>query len=175
MSLPSPETPLLANTRTSNGQTLAELSDQSPVLLVLLRHEGCPFCRNAMYDIARLRHQIEGAGTAIVLAHMASEEDFATFAARYGLSAIPSIANPDRSLYRGMGLRRASLLRLMGPRVLWALLKARLAGHRQGPVKGDPFQLPGAFLLHQGKVVRGYAYRHAADRPDYVSLATLQN
>ena len=166
------EPQLLASTRTSTGDSLADLSNASPVLLVLLRHEGCTFCRNAMSDIARLRPRIEEIGTRIVVGHMSSESDFKTFAGRYGLSSIASVADPDRALYRGLGLRRGRLFQLMGPRVLWTWLKSTLSGHLPGRIKGDPFQLPGAFLLHEGQVLKAHAYRDAADRPDYVALAT---
>lgn len=172
MGTDSADNNLLAKTCTSTGETLAALSERSPVLLVLLRHEGCPFCRNAMYDIARQRHQIEDAGASIVFGHMGSQDEFTAFAARYGLSTIPAVSNPDRSLYQGMGLQRASVLRLLSPKIFWAYLKAIFSGHKPGKIKGDPFQLPGAFLLHHGKVVRSHPYRNAADRPDYVSLAT---
>jgi peroxiredoxin len=172
MSSDSSATDLLAKTCTSTGESLAALSEQSPVLLVMLRHEGCPFCRNAMYDIARQRDRIEKVGTHIVLGHMGSAEEFTAFATRYGLAALPAVADPQRTLYRGMGLRRGSLLRLFGPKVLWAYLKSMVSGHRPGKIKGDSFQMPGAFLLHHGQVIRGHAYRDAGDRPDYVSLAT---
>ena len=164
---------ILARTRTNTGETLAELSEKSPVLLVLLRHEGCTFCRNAMSDIARLRSQIEGVGTRIVLGHMASDEEFASFAGRYGLGELSSVSDPARALYKALGLRRGRLWQLLGPRVLWAGIKSMLAGHLPGRVKGDPFQLPGAFLLHHGQVIKSHTYRDASDRPDYLSLAVL--
>ncbi len=172
MSIFKVPTELLANTRTNSGETLAALSEMSPVLLVLLRHEGCSFCRNAMSDIARSRESIEGVGTRIVLGHMTSENDFAAFAARYGLSALSSVADPDRELYKGLGLRHGSLWQLMGPKVVWAYLKSMFAGHLPGRIKGDPLQLPGAFLFNQGQVLKAHLYRDAGDRPDYVSLAT---
>ncbi len=166
------DTELLASTRTSTGGTLAELSEKSPVLLVLLRHEGCTFCRNAMSDIARLRTQIESVGTRIVLGQMGSEEEFRAFAGRYGLSTVTSVCDPERKLYKGLGLRRGRLWQLLGPRVLWRLLKSTLAGHLPGGIKGDPFQLPGAFLIHRGQVIKIHRYRDASDKPDYIDLAT---
>ncbi len=172
MSKSQVDTELLGKTRTSTGESLAVISGKSPVLLVLLRHEGCTFCRNAMSDIARLRRQIEDIGTRIVLGHMGTEEDFAAFAGRYGLSDIPAVADPQRTLYKGLGLRRGRMLQLIGPRVLCAWAKSTLSGYLPGKIKGDPLQLPGAFLLHHGQVLKGHAYRDASDRPDYVALAT---
>ncbi len=164
---------LLAHTMTSTGETLSQLSEKSPVLLVMLRHEGCSFCRNAMSDIARLHERIEAVGTRIVLGHMWREKDFAAFAARYGLSSLTSVADPGRTLYKGLGLKRGTLLQLLSPKVLWAAFRTSLRGHPPGWIKGDIFQLPGAFLIHHGKVVRSHTYRDAFNRPDYVSLATL--
>ena len=142
------------------------------MLLVLLRHEGCTFCRNAMSDIARVLPRIEAGGTRVVIGHMSSEADFAAFAERYGLSSIASVSDPERELYKGLGLRRGRLIQLLGPRVLWTWFKSTMSGHFPGKIKGDPFQLPGAFLLHHGRVVKAHAYRDASDRPDYVALAT---
>src|SRR5260370_484740 len=62
-------------TRTSAGMTLDEVSRLSPVLLVFLRHRGCPFCREALADIAAQRKEIEKTGTQIVLVHMLNEDD----------------------------------------------------------------------------------------------------
>ncbi|WP_395745791.1 SelL-related redox protein [Prosthecobacter sp.] len=174
MSTPSAISSLLARTRTSTGESLAELSEKTPVLLVLLRHEGCTFCRNAMSDIARLRRQIEASGTRIVLGHMSTPEGFATFAARYGLADVPAVEDPQCALYKGLGLKRGRLMQLIGLRVLTAWIKSTLAGHFPGKIKGDPLQLPGAFLLHHGRAVKKHTYRDASDRPDYIALATPQ-
>ena len=174
MSTSTESATLLGHTLTSSGESLAALSEKSPVLLVLLRHEGCTFCRNAMSDIARLRRQIEGAGTRIVLGHMGTAEDFAAFAERYGLADIAAVADPQRTLYKGLGLQRGRMMQLIGLRVLWAWVRSSVAGHLPGRIKGDPLQLPGAFLLHHGQVIKRHSYRDAADRPDYVMLATPQ-
>jgi peroxiredoxin len=173
MSTSQSGTALLADTATSTGETLAVLSEKTPILLVLLRHEGCPFCRNVMSDIARLRDRIEATGARIVLGHMTDATSFEAFATRYGLANLPAVADPDRRLYKGLGLRHGALWQLFGPKALWAYLKTIIAGHLPGKIKGDPLQLPGAFLIHDSKVIRGHIYRNAGDKPDYVSLATL--
>ncbi len=167
------EAELLAMTKTDKGPTLAELSHASPVLLMLLRHEGCTFCRNAMSDIARHRRKIEGLGTRIVLGHMNSEETFRAFAQRYGLADLPMVSDPQRFLYRGLGLPRGNFWQILGPKVIWGGLKSVLAGHFPGKVSGDIFQLPGAFLLHHGQVVKAHRFSSSADRPDYLAFVAL--
>ena len=44
----------LASIRTESGATLLALVQESPVLLVFLRHFGCSFCRQAISDVAEL-------------------------------------------------------------------------------------------------------------------------
>ena len=49
----SPEVHSLAlRIRTNRGQTLQEMSQERPLLLVFLRHRGCPFCRETLADFA---------------------------------------------------------------------------------------------------------------------------
>ena len=167
------EAELMAQTLTDKGESLAAMSENTPVLLVLLRHEGCTFCRNAMSDVARLRRKIEGLGTRIVLAHMSTNETFRAFAKRYGLADLSLVSDPERALYRGLGLPRGNLWQIIGPKVMWRGLKAVLAGHLPGKMSGDVFQLPGVFLLHHGKVIKAHRYRNSADKPDYAAFASL--
>lgn len=48
---------------------------------------------------------------------MGKLEDFQTFAIRYGSQDLPTIADPERTLYRGLSLKRGTLWQLMGIRV----------------------------------------------------------
>jgi hypothetical protein len=41
---------VLREYRTETGRTLLELVDESPVLLIFLRHFGCSFCRQTLDD-----------------------------------------------------------------------------------------------------------------------------
>jgi len=63
-------TKVLDSKLTRKGVDLATLSLVSPVLLVFLRHAGCPFCREAMSDLASSRQAIEETGTRIVLVYL---------------------------------------------------------------------------------------------------------
>jgi len=164
----------LAATRTNTGSTVAELSQRAPVLLVFLRHAGCTFCREALADLAQQRAALEKAGTQLVLVHLGDDASFGAFAAGYGLGDVPRVSDPERALYRALGLRRASLAEMLDPRMWWRGLQAAiLEKHGFGGVQGDMAQMPGVFLIKEGRVVTGYAHRSPADRPDYLELCQL--
>jgi hypothetical protein len=164
-----------ARTEPLNGQgvTLGSLSCSSPVLLIFLRHAGCPFSREALADIAVRRPEIEGAQTTIVLAHMGGPEEGLAVLRKYGLDDLHQISDPCRSLYRAFGLRRGGLWKLFGPKVwLRSLDACILHRHGLGRVAGDALQMPGMFLIFHGQVLRSYRHQCIADRPDYVRFTT---
>ena len=167
------EATLLAEARTSDGSSLAELSREQPVLVVFLRHSGCTFCREALADIAARRSEIEGTGAKIALVHMGTPESFAAFAGAYGLGDLPAVSDPARRLYRGIGLRRGTLSQLLGWSVWLRGARAFFSGHRVGKLEGDGTQMPGVFLIRDGRVVRRFVHATAAERPEYVEICRL--
>lgn len=167
------EATLLSEARTTSGVSVAELSNRQPVLLVLLRHSGCTFCREALADLAAGRSEIEATGSRIALVHMGLAESFAEFTAAYGMADVAAVSDPERRLYRGLGLRRGRIGQLFGWTVWLRGTKSFFSGHHPGVLEGDGTQMPGVFLIHHGKVVKRFIYSHAAERPDYVSLCRL--
>jgi len=158
---------------TQHQVSIDELSRLSPVLLVFLRHAGCTFCREAMTDLSRQRRKIEAAGARLVMVHMNDESRAAQFFRRYDLADLPRVSDPGRSIYRAFGLRRGSLIEVFGPKVWWRGFQAGILGrHSIGRLEGDGFQMPGAFLIYHGEVIRSYRHQSAADRPNYVRLVT---
>lgn len=159
---------LIGNT----GKSLFQLSEQSPVLVVFLRHSGCTFCREAMADLGAKRATIEASGTRIALVHLSTEADIAPFAEKYGVADLPRFADPDRLLYREFDLAPGGITQLLGLKVWWrGMLAALKAGHGFGGIKESMFQMPGTFLIENGKVLRAFRHQSAADRPDYTQLA----
>ncbi|MFN7936457.1 MAG: peroxiredoxin-like family protein [Bryobacteraceae bacterium] len=157
--------------RTKDGVDLATLSLLSPVLVVFLRHTGCMFCRETMAEIARLRPQLETSGVRIVLVHHGRSATMERMLNRNGLGGLDRIYDADRSLYRAFGLRRGRASQVFGisiwPRALSALRK-----HGAGIPSGDPFQMPGVFLLHRCEVLQSFRHRRISDRPDYENIAS---
>ena len=159
------------------GRSLDQLSRERPVLLVFLRHLGCTFCREAAKDVSVQREAIEREGVTPAFVGMMDEDSLGPFLDAYGLGDLPRFADPEKELYRAFGLRRGNPRQLFGPRVwkrgLAAAAPAWLGGggHGLGALQGDGLQLPGVFLLHEGRVIGGYRHETAADRPDYRELA----
>lgn len=161
--------------RTQTGRTLGELSAVRPQLVVFLRHSGCTFCRQALADLARERAVIERSGTGVVLVHMQDESTAAALMASYGLSEVPRISDPQRTLYDAFQLHRGTMGQVAGPAVWWAGLKSLTAGHLPGIPAADVFQLPGAFLLFQGKILKAFRAETSAAHPDYCEMAQHGN
>jgi hypothetical protein len=67
---------------------------------------------------------------------------------------------------------RGHFRQLFGWRVwLRGFQSAILAGNGFGKLVGDGFQMPGAFLLQDGKIVAEHRHKNAADEPNYWQLS----
>jgi hypothetical protein len=162
----------LHEARTQKGQSLAGLSRDSPLLVVFLRHLGCTFCRETVQDVARSREELEAAGARPVFVHHGDDAAAAELLSRRGMADALRVSDPERRLYRAFALGRGSLSALFGPRVWWRdFVAGVLKGHGVGKLDGDGFQISGAFLLHEGRMLRSHRTRCAADRPDSVRIA----
>ena len=93
--------------RTAGGDTLASLAARGPLVLVFLRHFGCPLCQEMVADVAARRTAMADSGTTVVFVHMHPEPQAAAFFARYGVSDLQRVSDPARTLYRAFGVPRA--------------------------------------------------------------------
>jgi peroxiredoxin len=157
--------------RTQEGQNLVELSHARPQLIVLLRHSGCTFCRQALAELARQRSVIERLGAGIILVHPGGDSEILPLLSKHGLQNVPRISDPQCRLYRQFGLEQGRISQLLGWRVWWRAMKAALLeGHGIGSIAGNPFQMPGVYVVQGDRAVCGFQHDSAADRPDYTQL-----
>ncbi len=154
-----------------HDRSLAERSRERPHLVVFLRHFGCTFCKEALADLKQQRAAIEADGVGIACVHMSPESDAAAFFAAYDLGDVPRFSDPDRRLYRAFELQRGRFTQLFGWRSFVRGVAATFGGHAAGKLQGDGFQMPGAFLVADGEIVRAFRHDSAGDRPDYCELA----
>lgn len=82
----------------------------------------------------------------------------------------PAIADPERVLFQAFSLHKGKLRDVVGLRSLMAGLRATFRGNGVGKPVGDVWQMPGAFVLHEGRVIWSHAFRHAGDLPAYEKL-----
>lgn len=155
---------------TSRGDTIAAASRDQPLLLLFTRHAGCTFCREALVDLADRLPRLRSAGVEPMVVFQGSDAIKQTLAG-YGLGDVATIHDPNCELYRAYDLGRGRVGQLFGPAV-WVrgFRAAILDRHGVGKLDGDGFQMPGAFLVRDGKVIAGHRHRDAADRVDVCEL-----
>ena len=158
---------------TETGRSLLDLVDESPVLLVFLRHFGCSFCAMALDRVSQMRSQIEAKGVRPVFVHLGSPERARPYFDYYHLSDIERISNPDATLYQlpAFALSRTNpYLHLFNPAVWRGWLKGAIFKYGIGTIREDGYQMPGVFLLKERRIARAYRHREISDEPDYLKL-----
>src|SRR5580700_9112479 len=158
---------------TETGRSLLDLVDESPVLLIFLRHFSCAFCAQALDRVAKARPQIEAKSARPVFIHLGSPERARPYFDYYNLSDVERISNPEATLYQvpAFGLSRTNpYLHSLHPAVLMGWLKGAIFKYGIGMIKEDAEQMPGVFFLKGRKIVRAFRHRTIADEPDYLKL-----
>lgn len=163
----------LTRVRDEQGRVLSDVFAKRKVLLVFVRHSGCTFCREALKQLQSIKPKLDQANTMLAVVHLGPPGDPDGFFKRYQLGDdVVRISNPECTLFRAFGLMRGRFRQLFGWRVwLRGFKSAILAGNGFGKLVGDGFQMPGAFLLDNGKIVAEHRHKNAADEPDYWQLA----
>ena len=159
--------------QTETGRSLLDLIDESPVLLIFLRHFACAFCAQTLDRVARVRQQIEAKGVRPVFVHLGSPARAKPYFDYYHLSDVERISNPDATLYQlpFFALSRTNpYLHFFNPTVWRGWLKGALFKYGIGMIKEDAEQMPGVFFIKERKIVRAFRHRTIADEPGYVKL-----
>jgi len=161
----------LRRAKDQHGTSLYDRSISGPILVVLLRHQGCTFCRKALADVAADRLRMEQVGVTPVLVHLGTEVQARMLFARYGLDDLPRVSDPTARLYRSLGLGRGRFLQLVGP-AAWVrgFRSVVIERHGLSGLAGDGFQMPGVFLIRDGRVESSFVHRVSSDRPNYSDL-----
>ena len=141
-----------------------------PTLVILLRSFGCTFCREAMADVAAVRHDIHDAGANIAFVHGESSIEAAPWFRKYGLDDVMTIPDPDLAHYQAFGLGKAGAAALVGPGVLARGAACALSHGFGAQPPAMLRQLPGVFLVQGDRILAEYRHKTGADRPDYLAI-----
>jgi peroxiredoxin len=158
---------------TETNRPLLELIDETPVLLIFLRHFSCAFCAQTLDRVARVQTQIEARGVRPVFVHLGSPERAKPYFDYYDLPNVERISDPGATLYRlpAFALSRTNpYSHFLNPTVLKGWLKGAIFKYGIGMIKEDAEQMPGVFFIKERKVARAFRHRTIADEPDYLNL-----
>jgi peroxiredoxin len=163
----------LGSIHTESGTSLLRLVQESPVLLIFLRHFGCSFCRKSISDIAGLNTELDARGVRPVFVHLGTPERAKPFFEYYRIGNVERVSDPGGALYRhplfALG-RVHPLWSLVTPAVWMGWMKGSIFKHGIGAIKEDGHQMPGVFFFKGPKIVRRFRYKTIADEPDYLGL-----
>ncbi len=99
---------------------------------------------------------------------MANQDQAEKFFAKYGVKDLPHFSSPNKELYKAFGLKRGGFNALFGLKNFARGFGA--ISHGVGKPVGDPFQMPGTFLIHKGEVLDSFVNKTASDVPNYEEI-----
>jgi hypothetical protein len=163
----------LANSTTEQGRTLLHLVDESPLLVVFLRHFGCSFCRQAIDDVAAIKGELAARGVRPVFIHLGTPERAKPYFDHYGLSDVERVSDPGARLYQHPAFqlsRTHPFSHFFRPAVLKGWFMGAIRRYGIGSIQEDGHQMPGVFVLRDRQIANTFRFRTIADRPDYLAL-----
>lgn len=153
---------------TNTGESLHSLSFKKPTLLIFLRHFGCIFCREALKEISNKRSDFDEKGVQIVFVHMTDFETAEDYFNKYGIDHPTHISDPECKYYSAFGLAKGSISQLFGLKTMLRGIEVTMKGTTFGLKQiGDGFQMPGIFMINNGRIADSYIHKTASDKPDY--------
>jgi peroxiredoxin len=146
--------PLLEVVPNGTSRSINELSHEGPVLMLLLRHLGCTFCRETLSKLSENRQALEAHYRSIVIVSMSPVEEMIPLRKDYQLEDVLLLSDPERTFYRALQIPVGSFSQTLGWKTLKrGLFSGLLFRHGIGQVRADPFQLPGSAAIERGAVV----------------------
>lgn len=158
--------------KTSDGSDVFSISEKNTVFLVFLRHFGCVFCRESLLDLSKKIDDFKKSGIVPVFVHMTDNETAEKYFKEYHWDPAIHVSDPETRFYLAFGLVKGRFSQLFG-------LKTFVRGFEAAATKGifptlttigDGYQMPGIFLVKDGKILDSFIHASAADKPDYDTL-----
>lgn len=146
-----------------NLRHLSELWSK-PLVLLFVRHLGCPFCREHLGDVRDDYDKIRAAGGEVAVVTMGLPKDADWLRSKLRLPFV-CLSDPQQQAYRAYGIPRGGFSKVSGPAIWRSGLRAMLRGGIGVP-KGDLRQLHGTAVIAPSGTLR-YIHRpkNSADQP----------
>ena len=161
---------------TSKGETLLELSNKQPIMLVFLRFFGCPFCRETLLEIQKRKDIIKSKGVKVVVVHQLPNGEAKPHFDKFQLSEVEDVSDPELMLYKGFRLKRGFISQIFGLKDLFRLIfKGVIFKTGASTYKDeDPFQMPGVFIIHGGKLLKKFIHTSVSDPIPFEDLMNFK-
>ena len=127
---------------------LASTWAEHPVVLVLLRHFGCLFCKEQAAEMSAAGDEIERLGARLVFVGSGSAQYARWFQEDYAPGR-PVYSDAELVTYRALEARRG-LRTSVNARTVWLSVRALLRGFRQGRTQGDQYQQGAVAVIAPG-------------------------
>ena len=138
--------------QTEQSVCLSSLWHDQPLVLIFVRHLGCPLCRGQLAQVRDHIQQYRDAGAEVVAVTMSPAAELAPFRQEFQLP-FRLLSDIERTAYRAYGLQRGGLLAVAGPSV-WRRGWNSLVSFGTGRIVGDPYQMSGSFVIGADGLIR---------------------
>lgn len=153
------------------GGFAAQFHTRQPTLIVFLRHFGCVFCRETVTDLHYAATANLNFPEILFVYHGTPDEGRRFFFDLW--PAARAIADPERVFYEAFQIPRGGMVEVFGGEALLCTIRAISKGHFIQSPQGDPWLMPGLFLVMDGEIHWHHHFQHAGDHPDWQHLARL--
>jgi peroxiredoxin len=158
----------LAEVRVLDGDgrqvRLGDCWDERPVVLAMIRHFGCLFCKEQVAELSKVAGSIHELGAELVVLGNGGPQHVRWFIEDFGVTT-PVLTDPSLESYDAVGAKHGWLSGA-NPQTFLASLRAWRKGYRQTGTKGDRFQQGGVFvIMPDGSMPFRYVSRYAGDHP----------
>jgi len=112
------------------------------------------------------------AGGQVAVVTMGQPEQARQFREHYKLPFV-LLSDPQQEAYRAFQVPRGGILSVAGP-AMWAAGAQSFWRHGAGQISGDPYQLPGSFIIDRdGKIAFAHRGKTSADVPTNDELVAV--
>lgn len=82
-----------------------------------------------------------------------------------------AVSDIEKTFYNAFGIQRGGMQAMFGPGVWACGVRAVAKGNLIGWKTGDPWVMPGLFLVQGDHILWQHEFRHAGDHPDFLKIA----
>ncbi len=153
----------LPDMATSMVHSLSDCYSDHGLLLILVRHWNCIFCRGQLAELHTLLPILEQKTRVVVVMPHRADYLRSRLTGRYSLSCTV-LCDPEYALYRALGYGHMRASEAISPKAIMDGAKLFFGGHIVGMPDGDVEQLPGVVAVRSsGLVVARHQHAFASD------------